>query len=375
MNALCVVSALLLFAAPPGAEAAWTLNLPTGSTAISLAVYDLHMLIFWICVLIGIAVFGVMGWSIYRHRRSKGAIAHEFHENTRLEIAWTVIPLLVLLGMAIPAAGTLVKMYDTDDAALTIRITGYQWKWRYTYLEDDIDFFSNLSTPDEQIQNKAAKTEHYLLEVDRPLVIPAGKKVRFLLTANDVIHSWWVPALAVKKDAIPGYINEAWTLVPEPGLFRGQCAELCGRNHGFMPIVVEVKSDADYRQWVADQGSAKAAEAKAAARAWSKDELMASGEQLYLRNCAACHQANGTGIANVFPALKGSPVIAGSVDQHIDVVLFGRSGSAMQAFADQLSPAELAAVITYERNAWGNTRGDLVLPAQISAAQKKAAGQ
>ncbi|MBY4675502.1 cytochrome c oxidase subunit II [Marinobacterium sp. CAU 1594] len=337
-----------------------------GVTEISQAVFDLHMTIFWICVAIGVVVFGVMLWSIFHHRKSKGAQAKHFHENTLVEIIWTVIPFVILIGMAVPATATLIKMYDKSEADLDIQVTGYQWKWRYQYLGEDIDFFSNLSTPREQISNDSEKGENYLLEVDNPLVIPADKKVRFLITSNDVIHSWWVPAFAVKKDAVPGFINEAWTRVPKPGIYRGQCAELCGVDHGFMPVVVEVKPQAEYEQWLADVRAAKAEQAAAAQQEISFDELMAQGEQVYNRACAACHQVTGEGLPNVFPALKGSAMVLQDMAGHIDIVLNGKSGTAMQAFRDQLSAVELAAVITYERNAWGNDTGEMVSPAEIS---------
>lgn len=351
---------------PLSAVAEWQVNLGPGVTEISRAVYDLHMTIFWVCVAIGAVVFGVMLYSIVHHRKSRGAKAHNFHENTLVEIIWTVVPFLILVGMAIPATATLIKMYDQSDADLDIQVTGYQWKWRYQYLGQDIDFFSSLSTPREQITNDAEKGEHYLLEVDNALVIPAGKKVRLLLTANDVIHSWWVPDLAVKKDAIPGFINESWTIAPEPGIYRGQCAELCGKDHGFMPIVVDVRSEEDFNQWLVEMKQAKAQASDAATKNWTLAELMAKGEEVYTRACAACHQPNGEGLPGAFPALKGSPLMVGDPAVHIDVVLNGKSGTAMQAFRDQLSSVELAAVITYERNAWGNTTGDLVSPSQIS---------
>jgi len=357
---------LLVLASSAGtARADWQLNMTPGVTEISHAVYDLHMIIFWICVAIGVVVFGVMFWSIFHHRKSRGARAEHFHENTVVEVIWTVVPFLILIGMAVPATATLIKMYDPADAELDIQITGYQWKWRYQYLGEDVDFFSNLTTPREQINNSEAKTEHYLLEVDNPLVIPAGKKVRFLVTAADVIHSWWVPAFAVKKDAIPGFINEAWTNVPEPGIYRGQCAELCGKDHGFMPIVVEVKPQAEYEQWLASTKAQQLATKAAAAESMSMDELMKRGEQVYNTACAACHQVNGLGLPNVFPGLKGSKVALGDINTHIDVVVNGVAGTAMQAFKDQLSAVDLAAVITYERNAWGNNVGDKVEPATI----------
>lgn len=363
------VTAQLLLLASAGsagyAHADWQLNMPRGVTEISHAVFDLHMLIFWICVAIAVVVFGVMFWSIFHHRKSRGARVQHFHENTLVEVIWTLIPFVILIGMAVPATATLVKMYDTRDAEVDIQITGYQWKWRYQYLGEDIDFFSNLTTPREQINNAQAKTENYLLEVDNPLVIPAGKKVRFLVTAADVIHSWWVPAFAVKKDAIPGFINEAWTNVPEPGIYRGQCAELCGKDHGFMPIVVEVKTPEDYATWLVDAKAKQAATLAAASQSMSMEELMTRGEQVYNTACAACHQVNGLGLPNVFPGLKDSPIALGDINAHIDIVVNGKPGTAMQAFKDQLSAVDLAAVITYERNAWGNNVGDLVEPATI----------
>ncbi len=348
------------------ASAEWEVNLTPGVTDISRSVFDLHMTIFWICVAIALVVFGVMFWSIFHHRKSRGAQAHHFHENTLVEVIWTIIPIFILIAMAVPATATLIEMYDTDEAELDVQITGFQWKWRYDYLDQDLNFFSNLSTPREQISNEAEKQEHYLLEVDRHLVLPVDTKIRFLLTSNDVIHSWWVPALAVKKDAIPGFINEAWTVINEPGIYRGQCAELCGKDHGFMPVVVEAVSKDDFQQWLAQAKAEKQAEAAAAERTWTLDELMQQGEQVYLRACAACHLPNGEGVPGAFPALKGSPIATGDVAGHIDIVLNGKSGTAMQAFRDQLSATELAAVITYERNAWGNSLGEAVSPTQIS---------
>ncbi|MDO6563871.1 cytochrome c oxidase subunit II [Amphritea sp. 1_MG-2023] len=354
----------------PLVSAEWQVNLIEGATDISRSVYDLHMIIFYICVAIAVVVFGIMFWSIIWHRKSRGAKAAHFHESTWVEIIWTIIPVVILVSMAVPASTTLIQMYDKNNADLDIQITGYQWKWRYKYLNQDIDFFSSLTTPQEQINNQQAKSEHYLLEVDKPLVIPAGKKVRFLLTSNDVIHSWWVPALAVKKDAIPGFINESWTLVDEPGIYRGQCAELCGRDHGFMPIVVEVKSPADYQLWLAEQANLKVAEQQSAQRQMSQAELMAQGEQVYKARCAACHQPEGQGIPGVFPGLVGSKLMTGDAAEHINVVLFGRSGTAMQAFGEQLSVVDLASVITYERNAWGNQGGSVTVQ-QINALLKE----
>ncbi|MFB9884801.1 cytochrome c oxidase subunit II [Balneatrix alpica] len=360
---ILVVPLFLLFL--PSAYADWALNMPVGVTEISRNVYGLHMTIFWICVAIAVIVFGVMFWSILHHRKSRGAIPAQFHESTLVEIIWTLIPLLILIAMAVPATATLIKMYDASDAEVDVQITGYQWKWRYQYLNEDVDFFSNLNTPQEQIQNEAPKGEHYLLEVDEPLVLPVGKKVRFLITANDVIHSWWVPDLAVKKDAIPGFINEAWVKIEEPGIYRGQCAELCGKDHGFMPVVVVAKSEKDYQEWLVEKQAEKAALANSANREWSLEELMERGEKVYAASCAACHQPNGMGIPPAFPALNGNTIVTQDIDKHIDVVLKGVTGTAMQAFAAQLNDVDLAAVITYERNAWDNKTGDVVSPQMI----------
>jgi len=351
------------------ANADWELNMPVGVTEISQSVYSLHMIIFWVCVVIAVIVFGVMFWSIFHHRKSKGVKPASFHESTTVEIIWTVIPLLILVGMAVPATATLRQMYDTSEAEVDIQITGYQWKWRYEYLNEDIDFFSNMTTPKEQIENQAEKSEHYLLEVDNPLVLPVGKKVRFLLTSNDVIHSWWIPDFAVKKDAIPGFINEAWTKIDKPGTYRGQCAELCGKDHGFMPIVVVAMNDDDYSAWVAQQQTAKQAKAASAEKEWTLAELMTKGEQVYNTACAACHQANGMGIPGAFPALKGSPMVTQDKAAHIDIVLNGKAGTAMAAYGSQFDAVDLAAVITYERNAWGNDTGEIVSPQDIKQIQ------
>ncbi len=350
------------------------LNLTKGVTKISNEVYDLHMLILWICTVIGIIVFGVMFWSMIFHRKSKGVTPATFHESTKVEVLWTAIPIVILIAMAIPATSTLIEMEDNDNSDITILVTGSQWKWHYKYFDQDIEFYSVLSTPREQFDNldgnSADKGEHYLLEVDKPLVIPIDKKVRFLITSDDVIHSWWVPAFAVKQDANPGFINEAWTRVDEPGVYRGQCAELCGKDHGFMPIVVEVKTEADYQAWIAEQkqliADAKAAEAASLNASLSMDELMELGETTYNAYCAACHQPNGQGLPPAFPALKGSPIATtGAISEHINIILNGKA--AMPAFGKQLSKKEIAAVTTYERNAWGNNTGDMVQAADVDA--------
>ncbi len=365
-------------------SSAWAdtqLNLTKGVTAVSREVYDLHMLALYICTAIGVVVFGAMFWSMFFHRKSKGAKAADFHESTKVEILWTTIPIVILIAMAVPATSTLIDMENNDNSEVTIQVTGSQWKWHYKYFDQNIEYYSVLSTPREQYENQngsfagngANKDENYLLEVDKPLVIPANKKVRFLITSDDVIHAWWVPAFAVKQDANPGFINEAWTNVDKPGVYRGQCAELCGKDHGFMPIVVEVKSPEDYDAWLNEQHAlaAKSADAEKASlsASMSKEELMQLGESTYMAYCAACHQPTGLGLPPAFPALKGSPIATtGSVAEHIDVVFNGRAGTGMQGYGKQLSLKEIAAVVTYERNAWGNDTGDLVQSADVKAA-------
>lgn len=351
-------------------------NLPVGVTDISRDVYELHMTIFYICCVIGLVVFAVMFWAIIHHRKSKGAVPAQFHESTKVEILWTAIPFVILIAMAVPATKTLIAMEDTTKADLTIKVTGSQWKWHYEYLDHDVSFYSVLSTPREQITNQDEKTETYLLDVDKPLIIPKGKKVRFLMTSDDVIHSWWVPEFAVKKDANPGFINEAWTRVNEVGIYRGQCAELCGKDHGFMPIVVEVKEANEFEQWLAnaqlEKAQAAAAEKASLSVTLSEDELMKLGEQVYIANCAACHQPSGMGLPGVFPALKDSPIAIGDIKAHIDIVVHGKPATAMQGYSKMLSLKELAAVVTYERNAWGNNTGDLVQPSDIQESMGEA---
>lgn len=352
------------------------LNLTKGVTEVSRDVYDLHMLVLYICTAIGVVVFGAMFWSMVFHRKSKGFKPATFHESTKVEILWTAIPVVILIAMAFPATITLIDMENNDDADLTIQVTGSQWKWHYKYFDQDLEFYSVLSTPREQYENQdgtsAEKGEHYLLEVDRPLVIPTNKKVRFVITSDDVIHAWWVPAFAVKQDANPGFINEAWTKVDEPGVYRGQCAELCGKDHGFMPIVVEVKSEANYAIWLDEQkqmkANAAAAEAASLNASASMEELMQLGETTYTAYCAACHQVSGQGLPPAFPSLKGSAMATtGPASAHIDIVVNGKAGTGMQAYGKQLSLKEIAAVVTYERNAWGNNTGEAVQAADVQA--------
>ena len=357
----------LWFAVPAFAE--YGLNFQKPVTPIAQTLLELHNLILIICAVIFVVVFGFMFYSIFAHRKSRGYKAAQFHENTTLEVVWTVIPFLILVTMALPSTATLIKMDDTSNSDLTVKITGYQWKWRYDYPDQDIGYFSSLTTPRDQIENKAAKGEHYLLEVDNPIVLPVGKKIRFLVTANDVLHAWWVPQLGVKKDAIPGFINEVWTLIDEPGVYRGQCAELCGKDHGFMPIVVNAVSPEEFTKWVAMQKDKAAAESAGGAKTWSKEELIEKGKKVYASTCAACHGANGEGMGP-FPKMAGSPIANGALDAHLNIVMNGKPGTAMAAFAQQLNDTDLAAVVTFERNGFGNKAGDVVQPSQVKALRK-----
>jgi len=347
-------------------KSGWSLlNMPRGVTSVSNDIYDLHMLVVWICVWISVVVYGVMFYSMFAHRKSKGAKAANFHESTTVELLWTIVPVFILIWVAFPSTKSLIELYDTSEADLDIKITGYQWKWQYEYLGEGVEFMSELTTSEPAIYNQEPKTEFYLSEVNEPLVLPIGKKVRFLITAKDVIHSWWVPDLGVKRDAVPGFINETWARIDEPGIYRGFCAELCGKGHAFMPIVVNALPEAEYDAWLAEKKVAAAAEREMAKKTFTLEQLMAKGEESYNRSCASCHMANGEGIPGAFPALKGSAIALGPVDKHLDVVINGTSGTAMQAFGGQLSEVDLAAIITYERNAWGNDVGDMVQPLDV----------
>ena len=390
----------LALAVQASALADWAVNMPRGVTEISNEVYGLHMLIFGICVAIAVVVFGAMIWSIIYHRKSRGIEPAKFSHSTKVEIVWTVIPIAILVAMAVPAADTLIRMEDTRNSDLTVKITGYQWMWEYEYLDEDVRFFSRLSQESNRARQlrsgiNVREVENYLLDVDNPLVVPVGAKVRLLLTANDVIHSWWVPDFGGKKDAIPGFINEFWFQAEEPGTYRGQCAELCGRDHGFMPVVVEVLPVDEFTAWLAAQSpeteirqavartsgeepasagvaaAAAAPEEQAAAApptadaGWDLDTATALGRDLHVRHCAACHQADGRGIpAAGFPALAGTPL---NLAEHKNISVHGRSGTAMVAFGPQLNDQQLAAIVTYQRNAWGNDSGELVAPADIAA--------
>ena len=351
------------------ANAAWDVNFQPPVTPIAQQMFDLNIYIFWVCVVIFIAVFGVMFYSIFKHRKSVGHKAAQFHENTTVEIVWTVIPFLILLAMAWPATKTILAMKDTTGSDLTIKVTGYQWKWGYDYLQEGFGFYSNLATPLAQIENRENKGSNYLLEVDRPLVVPVDTKVRVIITANDVLHAWWVPAFGVKQDAIPGFVRDSWFKAEKTGIYRGQCAELCGKEHGFMPIVVEVKTKADYAAWVAEQKKASLATAEDISKVWTEAALAEMGSKIYAANCVACHQATGKGVPGAFPALDGSKIVNGPPDAQLALILNGKTGTAMASFK-QLSNTDIAAVIAYTRTAWGNKADQFVQPAEVKVARK-----
>jgi cytochrome c oxidase subunit II len=350
---------------------AWYFQTPASKMA---AEIDwLHQVLMWIILVIFVGVFGFMFYACYAHRKSIGHKAEQFHENTTVEILWTVIPALILVVIAWPVTKAVIAQKDTSAPDLTVKVTGYQWKWGYDYLKGEgegISFVSTLATPREQIDGHAPKGEHYLLEVDNELVVPVGKKVRILTTAADVVHSWWVPAFGAKQDAIPGFIRDTWFRAEQEGTFRSQCVELCGKEHGFMPIVVRVVSQPEYAKWVGEQKKVMAAAADDPGKTWDAKELMARGERVYAANCVACHQASGQGSpAMKAPALAGGKFVTGNKEGPIDTVLNGRPNTAMQAFGKQLSDTEIAAVITYARNSWGNKAAE-VQPAEVKARRK-----
>ena len=375
-------AAALLAAIAPGlarAELEWNFQPPI--TPMAQQMYDLHSYIFWVCAVIFVIVFGVMFYSIWKHRKSVGHQAVQFHANTTVEIVWTVIPFLILLFMAYPATKTILAAHDTSSPDMTIKVTGYQWKWGYDYLQDGFGYYSQLATPLAQIEGRAPKNENYLLEVDNPLVVPVDAKVRVLVTANDVIHAWWVPALGVKQDAIPGFVRDVWFRADKIGTYRGQCAELCGKEHAFMPIVVEVKSKEDYAKWAGEQKQKLQAAADDPNKVWDVRELVAHGEQVFNANCAACHQPSGTGNAAIgAPPLVNDKVVLGDKKHQVDVVLFGQTGGVVQPASGgggkmpawkQLSDVELASVITYTRNSWGNKASEnIVQPSEVKAERK-----
>ncbi|MDX3907143.1 MAG: cytochrome c oxidase subunit II [Pigmentiphaga sp.] len=350
------------------------LNLHEPVTSIAAQIEWLHWMMLGICLVIFLGVFSVMFYSIWAHRKSRGAKPASFHESIGVEVAWTVIPFLIVIGMALPATKTVVAMKDTSNADLTVKATGYQWKWGYDYLNgqgEGISFLSNLATPPEQLYGAEPKGDNYLLEVDNPLVVPVNKKIRVITTANDVIHSWMVPAFGVKQDAIPGFVRDTWFRAEKIGEFRGQCAELCGKDHAYMPIVVKVVSEEDYGKWVDEQKAKMAALADDPNKTWTADELRTRGEQVYASNCVACHQATGKGVPGTFAPLDGSAVVLGPKAAQIETVLKGRPGTAMASFA-HLSDVEIAAVITYTRHAWSNAgKGEdpVVQPADVRSSR------
>ncbi len=341
------------------------LNMPIGVSTISHEIYNLHMLIFWICVVIGVGVFGAMLWAMYFHRKSIGHEAENWHEHLGVELVWTIVPIFILVAMAWPATKTLIDLYDTSDAEIDIRVTGMQWKWQYEYLGEGVQYLSELSTSLDEIYNIEPKGEFYLQEVNNHLVIPVDTKVRFLLTGADVIHSFWVPDFAIKKDAIPGYITETWVEVTQTGVYRGECTELCGQGHAFMPVVVNVVEKDEYQFWLAEKKQEALDIAALTQVTFTMEELVERGEEAYLRSCAACHQANGQGIPPAFPALAGSAIVTGPVEAHLEIGVNGVAGTVMQAFGPLLSELDLAAILTYQRNAWGNDMGDVVQPIDV----------
>ena len=348
-------------------------NLAPPVTRIAEEIHGLHWMMMAICGVIFVVVFGVMFYSIWAHRKSKGAVAANFHESTKVEIVWTVIPFLIVIGMAVPATRTVVAMKDTSNADLTIKATGYQWMWGYDYLKGEgegISFLSRLSTPRAQIDGSDAAgrkaNSTYLIEVDNEVVVPVNRKVRVITTANDVIHAWFMPAFGVKQDAIPGFVRDTWFRAEKVGTYRGQCAELCGKDHAFMPIVVRVVSAEDYSRWVGEKKQALAAVRDDPARTWELAELKERGAKVYAANCQACHQANGLGVKGAFPALEGSAVVKDKAQQ-IAILLNGKN--AMPPWK-ALSDVELAAVATYVKNSWGNSEGVAVQPSEFAAARK-----
>jgi cytochrome c oxidase subunit 2 len=366
------LAGMIALAASSAAHAiAWYFQSP--ASAMAREIDWLHQVLMWIILVIFVGVFGFMFYACFAHRKSKGHRAAQFHENTTVEILWTVIPALILIVIAWPVTKTVIAQKDTSAPDLTIKVTGYQWKWGYDYLKGEgegISFVSTLATPREQIEGKAPKGENYLLEVDNEVVVPVGKKVRVLTTAADVVHAWWVPAFGAKQDAVPGFIRDLWFRADREGTFRSQCVELCGKEHGFMPIVVRVVSAPEYTKWVEGQKKSMAAAADDPNKQWDAKELVARGEKVYASTCVACHGPAGQGSpAMKAPALAGNKFVTGAEPGPIDTVLNGRPNTAMQAFKQQFSDTDIAAVITYARNSWGNKASD-VQPAEVKARRK-----
>jgi len=368
---------LVLFFTPLSAMADWALNMREGATPISQEIYNLHMVTLWVVTIIGILVFGVMFWSIFHHRKSKGVKAAKFSHSTTVEIIWTIIPTVIIISLAIPATKLLIKMDDTSEAAITIKATGSQWKWKYDYLDgvgEGLTFYSNLDKDSKEVSQRDSgldpmESENYLLDVDEPIVLPINTKIRVLTTAQDVIHAWWVPDLGWKRDAIPGFINDNWAVIEKPGTYRGQCAEICGAGHGYMPIVVKAVSMDEYTEWVEDKKLAIAAAKNTSDIVLNMEELMTKGEAGYKAQCLVCHQANGEGIKGAFPALVKSPISTGKERrlEHIHQIIYGKN---LMPALGHLSDVDIAAITTYERNAWGNNTGDIVQAKEVAEARK-----
>lgn len=361
-----------------GGPAVRELNLQPPVTQIAEQIYSIHNMMLGICLAIFVAVFGVMFYSIVKHRKSVGHKAATFHESTTVEILWTIVPFIIVIAMALPATKTVVAMKDTSNADITIKVTGMQWKWGYDYLKgqgEGISFLSTLATPRSQVgapgvEPTEKRSDNYLIEVDNEVVVPVNKKIRLITTANDVIHSWTIPAFGVKQDAIPGFVRDTWFKAEKIGIYRGNCVELCGKEHAFMPIVVNVVSEEDYTKWVDAKKKELAAKADDPSKVWTVDELKQRGEKVYAANCAACHQATGKGVPGAFPALDGSVVVNGPRAEQINVLLNGRNNK-MPAWKATLSDTEIAAVITYTRNNWTNKAAEnIVQPAEVLAARK-----
>jgi cytochrome c oxidase subunit II len=368
-SGLLFAGAALAVGDSPGGPAVNEINFQPPVTKIAEELYSLHMFMLLLCAVIFVGVFGVMFYSIYAHRKSKGHKASHFHESTTVEIIWTIVPFIIVVLMALPATKTVVAMKDTSNADLTVKVTGYQWKWGYDYVKgpgEGINFYSTLSTPREEVDGEAPITDTYLQEVDNPLVVPVNKKIRIITTANDVVHSWYVPAFGVKQDAIPGFVRDTWFKAEKVGTFRGFCTELCGKEHAFMPVVVEVLSEDDYAKWVDTQKAKMAAANDDPNKTYTLAELKERGEKVYMSNCAVCHQPTGKG-AGAFPALDGSKIANGPIAQHVGIVLKGKN--AMPSWAPTLNDVEIASVITFERNSWGNHTGDVLQPRQVADAR------
>ncbi len=364
-------------------HAEYMFNFPDPVTPLAEDTLRVHNQFMLIILAVFFAVLGIMAYSLVKHRKSKGQAPASFTgPRTKAQWVGVIAPFVGLfcidyIVMGIPAYHAAVSMEDTrTDADMVLKVTASQWKWQYEYPDEGIKFVSMLATPKDQISNQAPKNENYLLEVDNPVVLPINRKVRILLLSTDVIHSWWMPPFGVKRDAVPGFLREAWVKIEKPGIYRGQCSQLCGKDHAFMPIVVEAVAEENYRAWVAQKKTESASLAASAEKGWNKEDLMKHGQGIYEKICIACHQAGGKGLPGAFPALAGSKIVNGPFldtngrlikDGHLDRVMNGKPGTAMQAFKNSLSDTDIAAIVTYERNSFGNSMGDLVQPSQVKS--------